>query len=192
MSRSGVTNAAVSVLYATTGGGTATNGLDFLSAGGQLNFAAGVITQSFLVPILDNTSFNADRTVQLALSSPTGDFGVKLGAVGTATLTINNDDTADIAGRIDSDFSPGFDGPVRALEIIRGTNFPGNIGKLYAVGDFTNITGVTRSRIARLNRDGGVDVGFTPAAADGAVHTIRVMTNCAAGRRFLQPIGREC
>src|SRR5215204_2510830 len=70
VSRVGGSDGSVSVNYATSDG-TATSG-DYTSASGTLTFANGETTKNFSVPVLDDTDFEGDETVNLALSSPTG------------------------------------------------------------------------------------------------------------------------
>ena len=83
VNRLGGTNGAVQVSYATVAGGTATNGTDYSSVAGTLNWAAGdSAAKSFTVPILNNPLVQPNVTVNLALNSPTG--GSALGERSTA------------------------------------------------------------------------------------------------------------
>jgi len=89
VTRSGYTASAVSVDYATTDG-TARQRSDYTVANGTLNFAAGEVSQSFAVPLIDNAYVDGSRTVNLALSNPAG---ASLGSPGTAVLTITDNDS---------------------------------------------------------------------------------------------------
>src|SRR5262245_45690673 len=62
-------------------------------------------------------------------------------------------------GTLDATFSAGDgpNGPVYALAIQSD-------GKLIIGGGFTQVSGVARTRIARLNIDGSLDAGFDPGA----------------------------
>ncbi len=97
VTRTGAPDNAVSVNYATVAGGTATGGVscggavDYQNASGTLNFAAGVLSQTFNVSICDDASAETSETVNLALSSPTG---ATLGTPNTAVLTITDNDAA--------------------------------------------------------------------------------------------------
>ena len=179
--RTGVTNALVSVSFAVTSG-TAIDGLDYVSTNGVLNFGAGVRTQSFTVVISDNTVFNANRTVNLALSSPSGavGFNTQLGAVNTAVLTIVNEDPVAVAGTRDPSFGATVNGTVYGLAINTNTAFPAFIGKPVLAGDFTTVNGLARNRIARLNRNGTLDTTFNPGL--GANDSVRAVA--------VQPDGR--
>ncbi|MCB9149073.1 MAG: hypothetical protein H6641_09955 [Caldilineaceae bacterium] len=83
-------SAAVTVAY-TVSGGSASAGQDFAGSTGVLNFAPGETTKSFTVAITDDAVDEADETVFLSLSNPTG---AQLGAPAQATLTIVDDEAA--------------------------------------------------------------------------------------------------
>ena len=88
--RSGGTDGAVSVRYATSAG-SAEAGVDYQDVSGRLDWAEGDGTsRSFQVPILDDGEQESPETVELRLSNPDG--GVSLGQLRTATLTIEDDD----------------------------------------------------------------------------------------------------
>lgn len=79
---------AVSVVYATSNG-TATAGSDYTAKTGTLSFAAGVSSQTFTIPITNDTLSEANETITLILSNPTD---ATLGTPANATLTILDDD----------------------------------------------------------------------------------------------------
>ena len=83
--RIGGTAAGASVHYATTTGGTATDGIDYTATSGSLTFAVGQTALTFPVAILPSAAAD-DHTVNLALTSPGG--GATLGATPGAVLTI--------------------------------------------------------------------------------------------------------
>ena len=91
--RVGYTGGAGSVNYATSDG-TASSG-DYTAASGTLSFAAGETQKTFTITINDDSLYEADETVNLALSSATG--GATLGSPAAAALTI-----------VDNDESPSF------------------------------------------------------------------------------------
>jgi Calx-beta domain-containing protein/putative Ig domain-containing protein/SdiA-regulated protein len=91
--RSGPTAAAVGVSYSVSNG-SAVAGSDYTTVSGTLSFGAGQTSKTFTVPILADTLDEADETVNLALSQPTG--GATLGAPSTAVLTIADNDTGGV------------------------------------------------------------------------------------------------
>jgi len=91
--RTGDTTIPVTVAYA-TGNGTAVAGTDYQSASGTLSFASGETVKTFTVTILNNTTCQGDRTVNLTLSAPAPNPGAELGTRSTAVLTIVDDEPA--------------------------------------------------------------------------------------------------
>jgi uncharacterized delta-60 repeat protein len=77
----------------TTRDGTASAGADYIPVSGRLVFTNGVVSQSFVVPILDDILVEGNETISLILSNATGNAVL---GVTNATLTI-----------VDNDFSPG-------------------------------------------------------------------------------------
>ena len=70
--------------------GTATADSDYNNTPITVNFANGENSKTVTIPIINDTRFEADETVNLILSNPQG--GAILGTQTTATLTIINDD----------------------------------------------------------------------------------------------------
>jgi Calx-beta domain len=98
VTRTGASGDAVSVNYA-TGSGSATggaacaagSGVDYVSTNGTLNFAAGVMMQTFSITVCTDNLFEGSETVNLALTSPTAP--AVLGTPNTATLTLTDNET---------------------------------------------------------------------------------------------------
>jgi hypothetical protein len=90
VTRSGGTASNVTVQYATADG-TATAGDDYTAVSGTLTFGANVMSQTFNVPILEDSLGETNETVLLAISNATG--GATLGARKTATLTITENES---------------------------------------------------------------------------------------------------
>jgi len=89
VTRTGGSANAVSVQFATVTGGTATDGADYTSTSGTLNWANGdTATKTFTVLVSDDNQFESTETVNLALSTPTG--GAVLGSQSTAVLDITD------------------------------------------------------------------------------------------------------
>ncbi|HKO44150.1 MAG TPA: Calx-beta domain-containing protein, partial [Pyrinomonadaceae bacterium] len=74
----------------TTSNGTATAGSDYTTTSGTLTFSHGSTSQSFLIPISNDTSDEPNETVNLTLSNVSGTGS--LGTPSTAVLTIIDDD----------------------------------------------------------------------------------------------------
>jgi hypothetical protein len=91
VTRTGGSDGAVAVNYAASNG-TATAGNDYTAASGTLTFADGETSKTFTVPIIDDSTVEANETVNLALSDPTG--GATLGSLVLAKLTIVDNDGA--------------------------------------------------------------------------------------------------
>jgi len=88
--RSGATNTAVTVNYATLTNGTAAAGSDFRTTNGLLSFAAGVTTNTFAVSIIDDAIAENNETINVRLSNPTN---CSLGT-SNLVLTITTNDSA--------------------------------------------------------------------------------------------------
>lgn len=78
----------VTVNYATFDG-TATAGSDYMAVSGILTFTPGQVSQSFIVPILDDSINEVAETVGLQLTAPVNGT---LGTPNPATLTISDND----------------------------------------------------------------------------------------------------
>ncbi len=89
VSRTGGSDRAVSVQYATVSG-TATAGADYTAASGTLSWAAGeTASKSVNVTILNDATAELSETFELVLSSPTG--GAALGTMNAAITIAEND-----------------------------------------------------------------------------------------------------
>jgi CSLREA domain-containing protein len=92
VTRTGGTNGLVTVNYATANG-TATAGQDYTSASGLLSWGNGIsASQTFTIPITDDSLDEPDETVSITLSNATG--GATIGNPASAVLTITDNDPA--------------------------------------------------------------------------------------------------
>ena len=82
--RTGGTNGTVSVDFSTSDG-TAKAGVDYTATNGTVMFATGILTNTFVVPILPSGPFSTNQTVNLTLANPQGAI---LGSPKNAVLTI--------------------------------------------------------------------------------------------------------
>ena len=89
--RSGPTSSSDTVHFATANG-TAAAGSDYTAVSQNVSFAAGEISTSVSIPIIDIHAIGGSKTVSLALSSPSS--GAILGSPSSATLSIVYDDAA--------------------------------------------------------------------------------------------------
>jgi Ca2+-binding RTX toxin-like protein len=71
--------------------GTAISGSDYNNAPIIVNFADGEMTKTVVIPIVDDTVYEGDETINLTLSNPTG--GATIVTQSTATVTIKENDT---------------------------------------------------------------------------------------------------
>ncbi len=99
VTRTGGSDGAVSVNYATNGTGSATGGaacggaVDYVTTSGTLNWANGdSATKSFSVTICNDSIDEPNEAAGLALSMPTG--GATIGAISLSQITIIDDDVA--------------------------------------------------------------------------------------------------
>jgi len=92
VTRTGGSSGAVGASFSTSNG-TATAGSDYTTTTQTVSFADGdTANKTVTIPILDDTTFEGNETVNLALTSPSG--GATLGSPSTAVLTITDDESA--------------------------------------------------------------------------------------------------
>ena len=73
----------------TTSDSTATAGSDYTATSGTLSFTAGEVSQTFTIPIFDDSLIERNETINLSLSNPSG---ADLGTQDTAVLSIIDND----------------------------------------------------------------------------------------------------
>jgi hypothetical protein len=128
VTRTGAVDNAVAVNYATsngtaTGGASCTTGVDYISTSGTLNFAAGVVSQTFNVTVCTDALFEGNETVNLTLSNPTG--GAALGTPNSAVLTIVDNDAQPSLQFSSATYSVGEGGGTATITVTR-TGAPDN------------------------------------------------------------------
>ena len=157
VTRLGVSNTAVSVVYQTVADGTAVAGLDFEPTAGVLTWGPfDTAPKTVLVPIIYHAGYTPDKTFSVTLSGALGGLSTYVGTPGTAVVSILNDEVfIPPAGQVD----PGFNASLGANATVRSVLFDGQ-RRLYAGGDFTYVYGLRQNSITRLTPAGTVDTSF--------------------------------
>ncbi|MBD2460261.1 PD40 domain-containing protein [Oscillatoria sp. FACHB-1407] len=122
IARTGGSDGVVSVTL-TPSNGTATAPQDFNNSPIVVEFAAGEISKTVTIPIVNDPVFEGNETINLTLSNPTG--RATLGTQTTATLTINNDDLSEdpLLVRTVGVDPRGFGGTVESVEFSPNNEF---------------------------------------------------------------------
>jgi uncharacterized delta-60 repeat protein len=145
--------------------GTARAGEDYTATNGTLSFEWPETNKTFTVAILDDRIAEGDEGVHLTLSNPgcgglAGCDGV-LGARSNALITISDNERLTAV-------DPSFHGPfVGTYPWGRGSLaiiVEQQDGRLVVGSDFTDLDGIPRNGVARLNADGSVDTTFDPGS----------------------------
>jgi uncharacterized delta-60 repeat protein/uncharacterized repeat protein (TIGR01451 family) len=138
----------VTVTVFTGTNGTATPGVDYLAASNTIVFYPGVMTNLFLVPLLNNVNMLSDRTVDLELTDAIGGF---LATPSEATLTIA---TVYAGPGIVSFAQPGYtvsEGAGSApIMLIRTNGLAGPISVTLSTSNGTAIAGVNYQPVNQL------------------------------------------
>jgi len=149
VTRSGATNASVSIEFATTLGGSADPTNHYLPTNGTLTFAQGQTTQTFNVVVVNDNVLGPNRTVNLTLSNP---VGAQLLNPSAAQLTIdecNNESfivaagTAFVTGAPTANSGILYPGETTtilfALRDLAGTNTTNLVATLQATNGVANV-----------------------------------------------------
>ena len=126
---------------------------DYVTNSGTISFEAGESTKIVSVIIQDDLVDELTETFRVELSNNGGDSA--LGAVRSAEVTILDDDTLQLAGRLNTSIAERFvaDGSVYHVEVTDN-------GAVFVAGAFSAIGGQNRNRIAKLEENGLPDTGF--------------------------------
>ena len=173
--RSGGSSETAQVQIVDLGTGTAVSGMHYSFASPLTLFLApGVTSANFTIDIVDDAGApvqNPNRTINLQLNGIIAD-----NLIDTATLTIVDNETVnEPAGAVDTTYNAaaGPDGFIYALALQSDE-------KLLLAGDFTKLNGISRSRLARLDKLGQIDNNFT--VGTGASDSIRSIAMQDDGR----------
>jgi uncharacterized delta-60 repeat protein/uncharacterized repeat protein (TIGR01451 family) len=162
----------LSATFNASTGLNAVNGVDFVATNGPLIFGPGEVSKVFTVPIIDNSQVdqpNRAVVLQLTNSVPAG----VLISPSTAFLNIVDDESFNVPpGGGDPTFIPVFNAAVSAVAVQPN-------GAIVAGGSFTVANSITRHRLARLNSDGTLDLGFAslPGGANDAVRALALQSD---------------
>lgn len=193
ITRTGGSDGAVSVAVASSDG-SAVAGQDYTALNTTVSFAAGdAAAKTVTVSIADDTAAEADETLTLTLSAPTG--GASLGSNASATLTIQDNDPPAtpiaqnglvFASRAEIDPNTEVSEVFRVLDV-DPTNPP---LKLHAdltpipaasIGVFDLKVSPDQTRVAYLaDRDGDGNSDLFVAALDGSLE-VKVSGNAVSG-----------
>ena len=180
ITRTGGSDGSVTVGYATVAGGTATGGttcatgVDYITTTGTATFNSGVTTQTFTIPICNDTVVEQSETVNLALSNATG--GATLGSPNTAVLTITDDDIAGLNGSYNvgaGEIYTSLTNAGGAFEALNTSGATGNV-TFNITSDLTGETGA----VALNEVTGGYTVTIKPT---GAARTISGTSAASSG-----------
>jgi uncharacterized repeat protein (TIGR01451 family)/uncharacterized delta-60 repeat protein len=131
-----------------TSDGTAINGIHYTAVVTNITFGNGETLKTITVPVTDDGGVNANRTINLSLSAPTG--GAQLGAQSTAVLTVMNDDAFGDFSFASVEYLVGEKDTNAVITVVRRNGTSGMVtvdfasipGGTAAPGaDFTNVTG---------------------------------------------------
>ncbi|HLF84050.1 MAG TPA: C25 family cysteine peptidase [Blastocatellia bacterium] len=190
LTRTGGTDGAVSVHYATSDG-TATASSDYNSTSGDLEWADGdSANKTFNITVLGDTDLETNETVSLTLSNP---INAALGSPITATLTITNDDvgTADLSvSKTDSPdpvtagnaltytLTVSNAGPDAATNVVLTDTLPGSVTFVSATSSQGSCSGTTTitCNLGTINNGANatVQIVVTPNSAGMITNTVSV------------------
>ena len=149
--RSGNTNTAVTVYYATMDG-TAKAGVDYTTVSGTLAFAAGETEKTISIPLsADDGVVGGDKIFRVFLTNATGGALIETDE-GIVTIQDN-----EIPANLDYSFNPVISSEYGG-EVLSFATLPD--GKLVIGGYFTRVNGVERAGLAGLNADGSLAAAF--------------------------------
>ena len=138
VTRTGGSSGLATVQYATSDG-TASAGLDYTATSGTLTFADSVTSQTFSVPVLDDSLAEPNETVNLSLSNPTG--SAVLGTPNTAVLTITNVPKPGSLQFSSATYSIAENGGNAIITVTRTNGNEGTVTVNYATSDGTSSAG---------------------------------------------------
>lgn len=129
----------------TTNDISATAGSDYTTAAGTLNFAAGDLSETIVVPILDDNVAEANETFTATLNTPS--IGSTIGAANTATVTIADAPAGTIQFSLATATTPEETSPAM-LTVTRIGGTEGPLSANYTSADGTATAGADYTAVA--------------------------------------------
>ncbi|ODB86577.1 hypothetical protein A3195_13330 [Candidatus Thiodiazotropha endoloripes] len=121
---------------------TATAGSDYTATQATVSFADGELTSNCVIPVLDDSSYEADETLMVTLATPAG--GAVLGTPASAVVTLSSDDPIPAMGSLQfslSEYQLNEDGGIATISVSRSGGSSGSVGVSYATSDSTATAG---------------------------------------------------
>lgn len=137
VSRAGSTAGAASVPYSTASG-SAASGTDFTARSGILSLAAGAVSATIAVPIINDTVYEGDEAFTVSLGTPTG---ATLGANRTASVKIVDNDVAASYAFSAVTYGVNEGAPAVTVTVTRANNLTGAGTVRYATANGTAVAG---------------------------------------------------
>jgi uncharacterized delta-60 repeat protein len=174
VTRTGGAVGQVSVDYATSPGMNTAAGVNYSNTNGTLVLAAGQLSASFAVPVIDDLVVDGQPNnfyFNVTLSNPTN--AVLGSPTGAQVQILDAESYNRPPGSPDTGFNAaGMNGNVFTLALQPG-------GQILAGGNFTAVGTTSEGGFARLNPDGTLDTGFLAglSGANGSVQSIACQTD---------------
>ena len=134
VTRSGTTNNAVTVNYATSNG-SAVAGTNYTASTGTLSFAAGVTTQTITVPTIDDHVYTGNLGMTVTLSSPSSGAVLNTASAAGTIANIDTQPVLSIAAASANEGSP------LTFVVTRSVNTGSSVGVSYATSNGTALAG---------------------------------------------------
>jgi hypothetical protein len=168
VTRTGGSFGTVSVDYSSNDG-SATAGIDYTAVNGTLNFANGDLSQTLMVPVLDDATYEGDESFTLSLSNAGN--GAVLGTPMMSTVTITEDDPVPHPGSLDfssNNYSVPENGGVISISVNRNNGVDGDVTVDYLINDGSAVNGTDFSASNGTLRfaDGDTQQTFTITILD--------------------------
>jgi hypothetical protein len=183
--RSGGSNGQLTVDFAATNG-SASAGSDYQPTTGTLVFGPGVITQTFSIPIINDTAVEGDETVNLNLSNVQGGGGLTFPTTAVLTIVDNDTNVPGVLSLSSANYQTG-EGDTATITVVRTGGSNGTVTVHYAA---TGSSATTAQDFVAVNETltfgpGEVSKAFTVQtvedSADEPNETINITLSAPTG-----------